>query len=323
MSALVSVILPTYNDGQYLAAAIRSVLDQTYKNLEVIVVNDGSTDNTSEMLASITDDRVKVFHIANGGVSAARNFGLAQARGEYVTFQDGDDLYRPGKLTLEVSILEQEPDVGAVFGDFVRFNEQGVISNSFEFIPELDTLTCRASGIEGADVIREEPFSQIVRFNQFPSSLLAVTFRRSVLQGIEFQEVIFDERGRLLFDEISDFALRAYAKTNVAWHRDIVADVRRHDSNMSALVKPIELAKLNTLLALRAEPLSVAGRKSLNRRIAMQRLRAAHYWFASRRSYWRGVKEVVHALISGQVLSAGKALLLSPMVYWRGEDYGI
>ena len=90
----ISVIIPSYNRGNLIGDSIKSVLNQTYKNLEVIVVDDGSTDNTKEEIDKIEDERVKYIKlIKNGGGSNARNIGIQNAIGKYISFQDSDDFY--------------------------------------------------------------------------------------------------------------------------------------------------------------------------------------------------------------------------------------
>ena len=89
----VSIIIPVYNAKKYLANTLDSVIKQTYKNLEIILVNDGSTDNSKDICESYAkiDKRIKVINKENGGVSSARNYGLALAKGEYISFVDSDD----------------------------------------------------------------------------------------------------------------------------------------------------------------------------------------------------------------------------------------
>lgn len=91
--AIVSIIIPVYNAKKYLANTLDSVIKQTYKNLEIILVNDGSTDNSKDICESYAkiDKRIKVINKENGGVSSARNYGLALAKGEYISFIDSDD----------------------------------------------------------------------------------------------------------------------------------------------------------------------------------------------------------------------------------------
>lgn len=103
---LVSVILPTRNRAHLLPRAIASVLAQTYRNIELIVVNDASTDSTADVLAAIGDPRLRVIHReVNKGAAAARNAGIAAARGEYVSFQDDDDYWLVQKLEKQVAAL--------------------------------------------------------------------------------------------------------------------------------------------------------------------------------------------------------------------------
>jgi len=114
---LVSVVLPTYNRAQTLARAIRSVLNQGHQNLEVIVVDDGSRDNTAEVMATFDDPRVRYARLErNQGASAARNHGLSLARGDYIAFQDSDDEWLLDKLERQVAAAQEAgtPDV-AVF----------------------------------------------------------------------------------------------------------------------------------------------------------------------------------------------------------------
>jgi len=105
----VSVIIPTYNRGWILKEAIDSVLTQDYKNFELIVVDDGSTDNTSEILASYGND-IRVLFQENKGVSAARNRGVAEASGQFIAFLDSDDLWLPQKLSTQLEFFNQTPD---------------------------------------------------------------------------------------------------------------------------------------------------------------------------------------------------------------------
>ncbi len=106
MSILVSVVIPTYNRAPILSRTIQNVLDQTYSNIELIVVDDGSTDETLAVLEKFRD-RVRVIQQANAGPAAARNRGLEAARGEIIAFQDSDDSWQPGKLARQVHLLER------------------------------------------------------------------------------------------------------------------------------------------------------------------------------------------------------------------------
>jgi glycosyltransferase involved in cell wall biosynthesis len=106
---LVSVIIPVYNGQQYLAAAIDSVLEQDYRPLEIIVVDDGSTDESARIAQSYSE--VLYLYQANGGAAAARNTGIAAAHGEIIAFLDHDDLWTPNKLQVHVTYLLEHPEV--------------------------------------------------------------------------------------------------------------------------------------------------------------------------------------------------------------------
>lgn len=120
---MISVIMPAYNSEMYISEAIESVINQSYKNFELIIVDDGSTDRTPEIIDKYakTDLRIKVFHRENAGVSSARNFALQNICGEYVTFIDSDDIYYTDRLKIMLEIFEQHPKCDAIFADFKEF----------------------------------------------------------------------------------------------------------------------------------------------------------------------------------------------------------
>lgn len=123
---LVSVITAAFNMGHYLPEAIESVLKQDYPNIELIVVNDGSTDDTCEILGKYGNDpRVKIIHQENKGQTAAKNRGFAEAKGELIAFCDADNRWLPGKLKLQVPLLMNNPGVGVVYGDIILIDGSG------------------------------------------------------------------------------------------------------------------------------------------------------------------------------------------------------
>jgi glycosyltransferase involved in cell wall biosynthesis len=128
--ALVSVIVPVYQGEHLIAGAIRSVLAQTHEHLEVIVVDDGSTDETLQRLAKITDSRLCVVSQANGGTAKARNTALSLARGTYIAFLDSDDRWFPGKLEAEVRLLREASDVvGIAYSSYYAVDDRGRLLN--------------------------------------------------------------------------------------------------------------------------------------------------------------------------------------------------
>jgi glycosyltransferase involved in cell wall biosynthesis len=120
----VSVIIPTYNREKFIGRAIESVLAQTYKNFEIVVVDDGSTDNTRKALEPF-DGKIKYIYQENGGSSSARNRGLQESTGEYIAFLDSDDTWTPNKLAVQLDILDKNKHTGIVYSKMLMFNEKG------------------------------------------------------------------------------------------------------------------------------------------------------------------------------------------------------
>jgi len=114
---LVSVIIPVYNGERYIAETIRSVIAQTESSWEIIVVNDGSKDKSLGILIGLAVEelRLHVLSVKNGGVSRARNAGVAEARGKYLAFVDQDDLWTPEKLKRQLALFRENPELGIVF----------------------------------------------------------------------------------------------------------------------------------------------------------------------------------------------------------------
>ena len=102
-----SIIIPLYNKADYIAETLKSVLNQTYCDYEVIVVNDSSTDNSLEVASSFQDERIHIYTKENEGVSAARNYGIMHAKYDYIAFLDADDWWEPGKLKEQLKRLEE------------------------------------------------------------------------------------------------------------------------------------------------------------------------------------------------------------------------
>ena len=128
---LVSVIMPTYNRAGYIRDAVDSVLTQTYSNLELIVVDDGSTDGTEEIITPfLRDPRIQYVKQENAGVAAARNRGLSLRKGDLVAFIDSDDIWEPEKLSIEVAIMKALPEAGIVCSDFSAVKGSALMEKS-------------------------------------------------------------------------------------------------------------------------------------------------------------------------------------------------
>jgi glycosyltransferase involved in cell wall biosynthesis len=123
-SALVSIIMPAFNAERYIEESIKSALAQSYPNFELIIINDGSTDRTLEVIERIEDSRIRVIHQPNAGVATARNSGIKKSRGEFIAFLDSDDLWHPLKIQKQVEALTSFPDVGLSYTDTYLFRDK-------------------------------------------------------------------------------------------------------------------------------------------------------------------------------------------------------
>jgi glycosyltransferase involved in cell wall biosynthesis len=125
-SDLVSVVIATYNMGQYLPRAVQSVLRQSYPNIEVLIVDDGSTDDTPAVVRQWDGEpRVRAWRQPNGGQARARNQGVAGSRGQFVAFLDADDEWMPDKLERQMPLFTGRPGLGVVYSDFERMDADG------------------------------------------------------------------------------------------------------------------------------------------------------------------------------------------------------
>ncbi len=182
----ISVIVPVYGVEKYIAATVRSVLEQTYSNFELIIVDDASPDQSIEICQEFKNSRIKIIHQENRGLAGARNTGIRHAQGEYLAFLDGDDLWSPEKLEKHVTHLENSPTVGISFSRSAFIDEAGNSLGNYQ-MPKLKGITtpyllCRNPVSNGsASVIRREVFEAI----KFQDNLYGIV-----------EEFYFDERFR-------------------------------------------------------------------------------------------------------------------------------
>lgn len=125
---IISVIIPFYNASLFIKEAIESVLNQDFKQLEIIAVNDGSNDNSLDVVKAINDPRIRIASQVNAGASVARNHGVNLAKGKYICFLDADDFWTPNKLSLQMSEIEKNSEINMVFGNVKEFYDESVLS---------------------------------------------------------------------------------------------------------------------------------------------------------------------------------------------------
>lgn len=181
---LISIIIPCYNQAQYLDEAIGSLIKQTYTNWECIIVNDGSIDNTIDVALSLTkqDPRLRLINIENRGVSAARNIGIEHSRGDFIQFLDADDLIEVEKFKHQVELLSTRPDIDITYASSRYFYDDNPTAlfpcNSYGIIPTVDTTLCDYGQTElllqinictmCAPLYRKKIFNDGIRFTSCP-----------------------------------------------------------------------------------------------------------------------------------------------------------
>lgn len=215
-SPRVSVIVPVYNGAAYLSHALQSALAQTFTACEVIVVDDGSTDDSgriAEAFAARAPTQVRVIHQANGGLCAARNAALAVARGEFLALLDADDLWLPHHLSASVAALDAHADVGLVHANI-------------DWVDEAGTPVRRLEGRWPASIA--DPWLAVFLRQQHVSCPTAV-FRRSLVERVGDFDMQFNRLGC----EDRDLWLRIGAVSNMAYLDTVHAHYRLHAGSLS------------------------------------------------------------------------------------------
>lgn len=163
---MISVVVPAYNVAATIHETLVSITNQTFTNIEIIVVDDGSTDATPDILASYADPRLKVIRQVNRGLAGARNTGIFQAKGKYIAFCDSDDIWEAEKLELHFNHLEADDNVGISFAGSSMIDEHGQRLKVSQ-LPKLQNITAadvfkrNPIGNGSAAVVRREAFDSI------------------------------------------------------------------------------------------------------------------------------------------------------------------
>ncbi len=125
---MISIVIPLYNKELSIGYTLQTVLTQTYQDFEIIIVNDGSTDHSVEEVAKVTDPRIRLIHQSNAGVSAARNRGIEEAKGEYIAFLDADDEWKPDYLKTQYELTQKYPECSVFTCNYEFKDSQGKIT---------------------------------------------------------------------------------------------------------------------------------------------------------------------------------------------------
>lgn len=199
---MISVVIPVYNVEKYLAQCVDSVLDQTFQDFEIILVDDGTTDSSGAMCDEYAqkDARIRVIHQSNGGLSAARNTGLSAASGEYIYFLDSDDYIEPTALADLVSAAQQEQADVVFFDGYVFYDECEEDENAFRYERKASYAAQNGRTIL-PQLLKNEEYRTAVPLMLFRTDYLrahALTFREGIIHEDElFTFLVYNADGRV------------------------------------------------------------------------------------------------------------------------------
>ena len=218
MSVTFSVVIPVYNGAAFIADTVRTVLAQTCRDFELIVVNDGSRDDTLGQLAQF-GDAIRVISIPNGGVSNARNVGIAASEGKLIAFLDADDLWSPDKLAVQLALLERHPEVGFLACNYTVIDHSigGPVAHFAQFRGDPDIVF---------DTVINDPLKALVKAN-FVGTCSNVVIRREVLA----RAGQFDPRYRQAEDY--DLWLRCADVGPFLLQSQVLVDKTSHETNLT------------------------------------------------------------------------------------------
>lgn len=257
----VSVIIPTYNRADHVKEAVESVLQQSFTDFEILVVDNGSTDDVRTVIKQIPDDRIRYFYKDNGVLASARNFGLIKALSKYIAFLDDDDLYSENYLEVMVRCLEKEEEYGMAYSQFTNIYPDGTKVKGFGSDRYLSGWQTRNF------------------FGKMPCILPSAIFlRNSVLKDFFFDETLRDT-------EDIDFSLRLSARTRFVCVPDASVIRRISPDSMSSAAD--ENLSVNTALILERFYQHFGGKEIVPWRKAKRKIGRKYFSLGSKH-YQRG-----------------------------------
>jgi glycosyltransferase involved in cell wall biosynthesis len=270
-ASLVSVVVIAHNCAEYVGHAIQSVLDQTWTRLELIVVDDGSTDQTGDVVRRFSDPRLTYVRQENKGVPAARNEGIRHARGEFIAFLDCDDWWLPAKIEKQVARAIGHPEIGLVYSRAIRVDATGAEGDRFD------------SNVEGRVLDR------LLLGNCIAGSASSAMVSRRAIEAVG----LFDES--LTFAEDWEYWIRVSSEFSVACVPDF--DVRLLD-RPGSLGKNAKAVRHHSLRFIHAALDRYAAGRPLFRRVALAQLHyVTSYNLWSAGSIWEARRELLRSLI--------------------------
>jgi glycosyltransferase involved in cell wall biosynthesis len=245
----VSVIIPTYNYGSFIGEALKSVFEQTFQDFEIIVVDDGSTDKTRELVGSF-GEKVRYFYQAQQGPARARNKGITESRGEFIAFLDADDVWLPTKLEKQIRLFKENPRLGMALTDNFLFDEAGIYReyvNKKGYLITGDVVAnifINSGVVTPTVVVRREVFDKVGLFEE--NLYIAEDDNMWIRIAAEYEVDIVDEslakirdhRGRTM--RVSDKLIESVEK-------NIELLTTKYGSKVADKIKPLAARKYNQI----------------------------------------------------------------------------
>lgn len=306
-----SIVIPAYNASAYITKTLDSILSQSMEDFECLVIDDGSTDNTADLVAAYKDQRIRFLRHANSGRPAIpRNQGLINARGKYIFIFDSDDIMLPDKLQMTVAALDAHPDVDMVFTNFQSIDDKGELLNP-NYLEEYDTLL-RLLPDRNSEVNLLDPstlFNAIIHTNFIGTS--SVALRRSALG----QEHRFDHRLKNSEDRL--FWTRFLKKHKAIFINKVLHQYRILDTGISrqSFIKRGP-AKIQGLKYIRELCDTAYQKKCVSQQIASDyAVLSAEY--RRQGDYLKAIKAAMQSIkwgINVQALKAFTAAIVAPLI---------
>ncbi len=320
----VSVIIPTYNRARFLPNAVRSIIEQHYDNIEIIIVDDGSNDNTQAVVNSLKGKYSNIIYCHNErskGPSGARNTGIIKSSGDYVSFLDSDDIWLAGHLVNGINVLNKHPEIDVLFGNYsvVDFDTRKHPYDFFDQQEKIHTLKYERLS-HNLKVLHDNLFEALINENFF--SLVSSIIRRSTCDNILLDESI-------MLSEDRDFAIKLYKQANAtfAFREDPVFIAYKHDSNTNSPAKnnPADLHYLQRVIKahlylftkyLRVYNLSYNEKRILTKLIA-KRLSNLSYLYGKNKEYKNTLSFMINSFKYGltfrQLINIMKVIITLPI----------
>lgn len=292
----VSVVIPTYNRAQFLPNAVKSIIDQNYDNLEIIIVDDGSDDNTDDVINKLKEQCPYINYYKNErskGPSGARNTGITKASGEYLSFLDSDDIWLEGHLKNGLEVFHKHPEIDVLFGNF-SVVDYGTGELKYNFFDQKKLLhMLKATQIsKGIFLLQDNLFMALIQENFI--HLASTIVRRSVMSGITLDEAI-------TYAEDRDFAIQLYKKVKAtfAYREDPVFMLYTHDSSLCSTstdsTQPILNSHIHLLKKYLAHYSLTDDEEKMTRKYLATKMSNTAYLYGKKKDYLNAFSSILNS----------------------------